>query len=105
MSSKGKETPRETRLVKRVLRKRCIGRNSHAIAVDTLNARPRAREPVMTVIQSSTTAAQLKTAELDIERCATRAGWFEPIGTIGCDVSSEAQANAMRGPSNDGDMV
>jgi len=105
MSPKGKETPRETRLVERMLRRRCIGRNSHAIAVDTLNAKPRARESVMTVIRSSTTTAQLKTAELGTERCTTRAGWFEPMWTIGCDVNSEAQANAMRGPSNDGDMV
>jgi hypothetical protein len=54
---------------------------------------------------SSSTAALLKTAKVGIERCKTKAGWFEPIRTIGGGVGSEAQANAMRGTSDDGDMV
>jgi hypothetical protein len=54
---------------------------------------------------SSPTAALLKTAKVGIERCKTRAGWFEPIRTIGGDANSEVQVNAMRGISNDGDMV
>jgi hypothetical protein len=54
---------------------------------------------------SSSTAALLKTAKVGIERCKTKAGWFEPIWTIGSDVNSEAQANVMRGASNGGDMV
>jgi hypothetical protein len=54
---------------------------------------------------SSSMAALLKTAKVGIERCKARAGWFEPIGTIGSDVSSEARVNAMRGLSDDGDMV
>jgi hypothetical protein len=54
---------------------------------------------------SSPTAALLKTAKVGIERCKTRAGWFEPMWTIGSDANSEAQANAMRGFSSHGDMV
>jgi hypothetical protein len=56
-------------------------------------------------MDSSPTAALLKTAKVGIERCKTRAGWFEPIRTIGGDVSSVAQANAMRGTSDDGDIA
>ena len=78
--------------------------SSHAFAVNTLNAKPRARELCCDGVSSST-AALLKTAKVGIERCKTRAGWFEPIWTVGSDVHSEAQANAMRGLSNDGDMV